>query len=317
VARFSREEAQVLEGYAQAGGGLVITLGDQVQAANYNEQLGSSSQDKRLLPARLDAVVAEGQQFFDPLQYRHPIVAPFADHERSGLLTTPVWRYFRVQPYQTGGPRVPLGFLNGDAAIVEHRFHRGRVILLTTAVSPDSVDRSTDPPTPWTALASWPSFPPLIQEMLILAIRRPSDAQNVLVGEPIEGMVRAAGPDVPLTIRLPDGGSQRIQMELDGEISTWIYSDTAYSGVYTARYGSPLERTQRFAVNVNTRESSLERFDAELLPSQFDQDFAPDEPTAALPATRPTQYFRYFLGVVLALLLSETFLAWRFGSASA
>ena len=78
-----------------------------------------------------------------------------------------------------------------------------------------------------------------------------------------------------------------------------------------------MDQSQRFAVNVNTRESNLERFDIELLPSQFNQDFGADESVVAVPATRPTQYFRYFLGLVLLLLLLETFLAWHFGNASA
>ena len=36
------------------------------------------------------------------------------------------------------------------------------------------------------------------------------------------------------------------------------------SGVYSARFGPPLDETQRFAVNVNTNESNPERFDPEL-----------------------------------------------------
>ncbi len=317
VGRFSREEAAVLYSYVQAGGGLVLTLGDQVQAANYNEQLGNESLGKRLLPARLAKIVSESRAFFDPLQYRHPIVAPFADHERSGLLTTPVWRYFQVEPLGGSAAQVALAFGNGDPAIVEQRIHRGRVILLTTAVSPDSVDRSTDPPTPWTLIASWPSFPPLVQEMLALATRGRSGYRNLLVGEPIEGAIGAAWPDVSLTIRQPDGATQRVQMQLEDETSNWLYGDTTRSGVYSARYGPPLDQSQRFAVNVNTRESDLERFDIELLPSQFNQDFRADESVVAVPATRPTQYFRYFLGLVLLLLLLETFLAWHFGNASA
>jgi hypothetical protein len=317
VGRFSREETAVLTSYVQAGGGLVITLGDQVQAANYNEQLGSGAVGKRLLPARLGKIVAETQVFFDPLEYRHPIVAPFADHERSGLLTTPVWRYFQAEPFDDGTAQVALAFQNGDPAIIEQRLQRGRIILLTTAVSPDSVDRSTDPPTPWTLIASWPSFPPLVQEILALAARGRYGYRNVLVGEPIVGAIQAVRPGVSLTIRQPDGTNQRVQMQIEDETSNWLYGDTMISGVYTARYGPPLDQSQRFAVNVNTRESNLERFDIELLPSQFNQDFRTDEAAVAVPATRPTQYFRYFLGLVLLLLLLETFLAWHFGNASA
>jgi hypothetical protein len=40
LARFGRDEATVLRDYARNGGGLVVLLGDQVQADNYNEMLG-------------------------------------------------------------------------------------------------------------------------------------------------------------------------------------------------------------------------------------------------------------------------------------
>ena len=33
----------------------------------------------------------------DPLEYRHPIVAPFRGRERAGLLTTPIARYYRLE----------------------------------------------------------------------------------------------------------------------------------------------------------------------------------------------------------------------------
>ncbi len=317
VGRFSREEAGALFGYVKAGGGLVVTLGDQVQTHSYNDQLGGESSGRRVLPARLGEIAPEAQYFFDPLQYRHPIIAPFADHERSGLLTTPVWKYVQVEPYDAASAQIALAFQNGDPAIVEQRVQRGRSILLTTATSPDSVDRSTDPPTPWTAMATWPSFPPLVQEMLALAVRRQGDSRNLLVGEPIDASIRSAAANVPLTVESPDGETQRVQVRIVDESSEWVYDDTMWSGIYTAEYGPPVDTTERFAVNVNTRESNLERFDVELLPSQFNQDFRQDETVAAVPVTRPTQYFRYFLGLVLLLLLLETFLAWHFGNASA
>jgi hypothetical protein len=317
LGRISREDAGVLYDFVTAGGGLVVTLGDQVQADNYNTQLGGEVSGRRILPARLLGIAGEAQYFFDPQQYRHPIVAPFADHERSGLLTTPVWKYFRVERYDPASAQIALAFQNGDPAIVEQRVQRGRCILLTTAASPDSVDRSTDPPTPWTAMATWPSFPPLIQEMLALAVRRQSESRNLSVGEPIDVSIKSAAADVPLTVESPDGETQRVQVRSADESSEWVFGGTMLSGIYTAVYGPPLDTRQRFAVNVDTHESNLERFDAELLPSQFNRDFQADEADSAVPVTRPTQYFRYFLGLVLLLLLLETFLAWHFGNASA
>lgn len=317
VGRISRDEAGVLYDFVKVGGGLVIALGDQVQADSYNQELGGELSHKRVLPARLEQLADEAQYTLDPLEYRHPIIAPFARHERAGLLTTPVWKYFRVRPYDKTTAKVALAFQNGDPAIVEEPVVRGRSILLATAVSPDSVDRSVQPPVPWTAISTWPSFPPLVQEMLALAVRGQSQHRNLLVGEPLEGNLRGAAAQVVLSVIAPDGTGERVPLKSEGDESRWVYHGPAWSGLYRAQFGDSLHPPQWFAVNVNPRESNLERFDPELLPSQFRRDLTTwDQAAGSLPANRPTQYFRYLLGLVLVLLLSESFLAWRFGNAS-
>ena len=316
VGRFGRDESAVLYEYLKTGGGLIITLGDQVQADSYNEQLGGEISGHRILPVRLERPSAEAQYAFDPREYRHPIAAEFAGHERSGLITTPVWRYFKTTLYDKTSARIALAFHNGDPAIVEEPILRGRTIVLTTAASPESVDRSTNPPTPWTAIAFWPSFPPLVQEMLGLAVGGRTSGRNLLVGDTVEGSVPGAASGLTLTIEGPDDESDRVPVKNDGERSRWVYDRAMWSGMYTARYGDPLDKAESFAVNVDTRESDLQRFDPELLPSQFNQDFSLDADAASLPATKPMEYFRWFLGAVFVLLLAESFAAWYFGNAS-
>jgi hypothetical protein len=314
VGRFSREEAAVLYDYVRRGGGLVITLGDQVQPTSYREQLGGKGDVGRVLPAELLDVAPDSEYFFDPLEYQHPVVAPFSGHERSGLLTTPVWRYYQTAPYEDSAAETVLAFTSGDAAILEERIGRGRSILLTTAASTDSIDRSVNPPQPWTALAAWPSFPPLIQQMLSLAVQGRNQNLNALVGETITGGMPGMA-DLPVSIQLPNGDSERVMVQVDGETSRWDFGRTWFSGIYTATYGSPSGGSQSFAVNVDTQESDLQRFDPELLPSQIQQGFHFTDAPGPTPSTRPTQYFRYILAAVLVLLLVESFLAWFFSRA--
>lgn len=315
--RFTRDEAAVLAGYVRGGGGLLVTLGDQVQVDSYNRQLGAEAARHRVLPARLIEVAPTDVYAFAPLEYRHAIVAPFAGHERSGLLTTPIWKYVRAELLPASAASVALAYSSGDPAIIEEPLGRGRVILVTTAVGTDSVDRATDPPTPWTALASWPSFPPLVQELLAFAVRRRFEMRNVLVGEPLEGSLAYAQAPAGFTIRTPGGEAQRVPLEHVGQSSAWSFSGTALSGIYAADLGAADGSSQRFAVNLRTRESDLDRLDDGLLPDQFEPEFRLGRTDAGLPSTRPAQYFRYLLGLVLVLLLTETTLAWYFGNASA
>ncbi len=325
VGRFGNDEAAVLHDYVSSGGGLVILLGDQVQADSYNRELGDASSGRRVLPARLGEIVGDTQRALDPLDYQHPIVQPFRGHERTGLLTTPIWTYVQLAPVQEAA-RVVLALDNGDPLLVEERIGRGRCLLLATAASPDSLNARKVPPTPWNALAAWPSFVPLMQQMLRVAVSGREEHRNVMVGEPLVGLVRGRVASTPLTISAPKwpdqpvagGPAERVQLEADGNDSRWVYVATQMSGIYAAKYESPLNLTQLFGVNVDTRESSLERFDAELLPSQFNP--SPDEElqSGSGPAAgRSGQLFRYILAAVLLLLVGETALGGWFGSGAA
>jgi hypothetical protein len=107
VPRFTSAEARTLESYVRAGGSVVFFLGPQVEAADYNRELGGQSPGgARLLPARLGDVVERDPQKarLDPREYRHPIIRPFEGHEAAGLLTTPVFRHFKPCP-RTPRPR--------------------------------------------------------------------------------------------------------------------------------------------------------------------------------------------------------------------
>jgi hypothetical protein len=302
VGRVSREEAAVLRGHLARGGGLIVFLGDSVQAENYNDLLAGENPAERMLPARLDNVVsldaaspttASPLQFrINPLEYRHAIVAPFRGHEESGLLTMPIWRYVRLSPLP--GAEVALAFDGGDPLLVEQTILRGRSILLATAAAPDSVDTSTTPPTPWSAISSWPSFPPLVHEMLRAAVAGRDQDRNRLVGEDLSGTVAGADRSAPVNLTRPDGSTEQLPLAAVGLEAAWSDPRVLASGVYTAELASGT--VEQFAVNLDTRESDLARFDPELLPSQFSRQW---QSSASSPLTIPpaagTSYFRWLL----------------------
>lgn len=313
VGRFSRNEASVLRRYVQQGGGLIVFLGDQAQVENYNEQLASGND--WLLPASLEGLAQTSQYRLNPLAYRHPIVAAFAGHERAGLLTTPVWKYVRLKPRTDDGAQAALGFDNGDPAIVTAPRGRGRVVLVATAASTSSVDRTTNPPTPWTALSTWPSFPPLVQEALAYSVSGAMAQRNLQVGDDLSGVLPGASSQVAVQMVTPDGRSERISPKREGDDAQWSYGETRFSGIYEAQIGSPINQSRLYAVNLATRESDLERIDRDALPPELLRE-APTSGTAALALSGGTgrHLYRFFLGGVLVLLLVETVLAWRIGS---
>ena len=311
VGRFGSEEAFVLNAYLKKGGGVVVFPGDQVQPESYNESLAGKVQ---VLPARLGALNDDSQYAFDPLDYRHPIIAPFRGHERSGLLTTPVWTYYRLEPLHREHSVVALAFNNGDPAMVTATIERGRSILFATAASPNSLNRNVQPPTPWTAFSTWPSFPPLIQETLIFAISGRAESRNGIVGQPLEAYAPPQAANAPVTIIGPSGQKEKVRLMHSPNGSRWSFPNTLSSGVYEAEYVSGSDK-QWYAVNVDTAESDLTRFDPQLLPNQFVREVnAGEAGGTALPVSGRSELFRYLLFGVLGLVLTETFLGWFFGS---
>jgi len=318
VAQFTANEAKILEAYLKQGGSVVFFLGDQVRADSYNRQLGGDEPGApRLLPARLGPILpAEGR--LDPLDYHHPIVRPFQGQENAGLLTTPVRKYFKLLLPKQSKAQVALALAGGDPLIVEEEIHRGRVFLVATAADTAAANPGE---TPWTWLPVWPSFVPIVQEILAYAESGQLQQRSVLVGEPLGGTFPPSAGEVPFTLRLPGGRSEAGRSRVEGDAGVWSYADTTRSGVYTAEFGPPISRSEAFAVNVDPLESDL----AKITSDQLRDDVWPGTPflyqttwqnLETRPGTvpgRPSPLTKGLLYAVLGLLLVETYLARRFG----
>jgi len=311
VAQFTAGEARLLAGYVRGGGSVVFFLGNRVLAERYEAELGGERPGSlRLLPARLGPIVDQRETRLDPLGYRHPIVEVFRGRERSGLLTAPVHKHFRLTIPRQSKAQVALKLAGGDPLIVEESIGRGRVVMVATSAD-----------TSWSALPLWPSFVPLVQEILSFAAGGQSQQRNLMVGEPLGGPLPATLGEAPVVVRNPRGRSEPVAPQISGEGNSWSYPDTMLSGIYSVQLGPPVARTESFAVNVDTAESDLRAFTADELRS----DVWPDVPfvhqttweNADRPALARASRSREFPGGLLyglfVLLLVETVLARRFG----
>lgn len=312
VSQFTAAEASALSAYLAGGGGLVTFLGPGVDVANYNERLNGEA---KLLPATIGELVTENQQAVDPLGYRHPIVAPFRDQEQSGLLTTPIKQYYRLAPASERGAQVVAGLSGGAPLIVEAPAGRGVSILVATSAS----DRD------WTLLPVWPSFVPLVQEMLIAALQGESDDRNLLIGQPLTGTLRSAAGDANVTIKLPNDSEVTVKAIGEEAVARWSYANTQWSGVYRARWTAPTTGSSLYAVNIETAESDLARLDEAALRSEVWPDVAfqlhsewrdVDAAQAVTQGRGATMHFG-LLVAALGLMFAESTLAWYFGARQA
>jgi hypothetical protein len=260
-----------------------------VLAGQYNRELGAIGQGRaggpNILPAQIGPLVDRPQFRLDPLGYRHPIVQPFRGRGETSLLTTPVFKHYQLVVPENSPAETVLALANGDPLVVEAPVHRGRVVLVATSAEPA-----------WSGLPLWPSFVPLVQEIVAWCARGQLQQRNLMVGEPLDASI------------------------VVGHVANLSY--TTQSGIFVARRGPPPGREETFAVNVDTAESDLAQIDPEELQDELwpGVPFVHQTSWQNLGATGPGSPIRGanrlhvgLLYAALGLLLIETFIGWRLG----
>jgi hypothetical protein len=251
VGSLPKTRVSELEAFVRRGGGLLFTLGDNVDADVFNRAFSP------LLPQELRGPVQAATPGSGEAALRvgkadgvHPVSAIFA--EGAGLGSAQFVRVFRLKPATVADRRVVLSFDDGSPALVEGRHGEGRVLLYTSTIDRD-----------WNDLPIRPGFLPLVQQMVRFLARAPAQVSRraLLVGD----TETIAPPQGTRQVRLVlPGGEERIwtqrllsekpEVEIPIELpGVYRLSATMLDG--TTR---PLER-ESFVANVDPRESDLRR----------------------------------------------------------
>jgi hypothetical protein len=316
VVRFSQPEVAALEDYLKQGGGVVIFGGDQVDAENYNRLL--YAEGKGLLPAALgprvgDAARREAAFGFNPMGYRHPLVAEYqgaGDPVTAGLTRALTWQFHKLVIPKGSKAEVALAFENGDPAVIEATRHRGTVILVATSAD-----------TGWTTWPIHKSYPPVMQQIVLRASAGRLSERNLRVGQPYDQSFPADKADAPVTVVTPQGQAVPFKLQAAGGISQLHFEQTDLSGLYQVRIGPPPGLESSFAANTDPAESDLAKLDqatlADLIPDWnfiyvHLTDWKDLTPTAGSVGRRGELHRPLLYGVLL-LLLVESILAWKFG----
>jgi hypothetical protein len=134
--------------FVEQGGGLFVSLGDQVDPEEYDKELGG------LLPVPLHVVKTAGERGttapraarFADVDFDHPALSVFTGDAREGLLGVRASRYVLAKPTSAargegdGRPHVLASFEDGAPALVEARRGKGRVLLFTSSADRDWTD---------------------------------------------------------------------------------------------------------------------------------------------------------------------------------
>jgi hypothetical protein len=325
VATLTDREAELLKGYLEGGGGVIFCLGDQVRPDSYNEVLyrggvrpnaGTGGTSGPILPARLVEKVGDAKRKevafeFDPGDFNHPIVRPFQGNPGAGLELTKTFSYIKTQINEDRGARVALRFSNGDPAIVDAPYGRGRVVLVTT-----SVDRE------WSTWAVWGhSLIPLMHETVGYAVSSRWSERETTVGQPLVCHLPIRSSSVSATLQSPGGESSAPTASADGR--SVITEPTSRAGFHRLVLGPPLSRTESFAVNVDAQESNLASLKADDLRTDIvpgvEFTYLTDWEESPLKAEKTVRIVstssglsRSLLIAAFCLLVVEQVMAWRF-----
>lgn len=328
VAAFSASDAAAIRKAIHRGMAAVFLIGNAAQPANYNRVFGSGQETQRVLPLDLDAPVKEGDFRFDPLEYQHAIVRPFAGFERAGLVTCPIWRYLKATLIPGDSIKRVADFSSGDVAAACGEFGHGRVcVWLASPSLPDGGSRE-----PWSALGEWPCFPPLLNESIAWSLEKrdrtnafhPGEELVVDIEEPSDsGDSDSNGTDAwtwTWVARMSADGramadnSQAASVAVEETDSTLSLRLPPVADVGVIQFQrSPADKNDRLAnrhasIRVDTEESKLEPFDKRWLPRAWRQTSA--EPNGSFGGTeqQTIRWSPWLIVVVGLLFLVET--AW-------
>ena len=314
VAEVSEREATVLRRCVATGGALGVVLGDRVDADNFNDRFGPVQDDAAsipLAPLRIAGAPIGGPRRIDPLDYRHPVVAPFAGRERAGLLTARVLKHVPLEPWPeaseavVGPVEIAATLDDGDPLVVLRDFGAGRVGMIATDFALRRPGGDATSAEPWSTLAASPAFVPLVQRFVEdLTVRRSSRSRQRLAGEPLATPLPVEGR--PFAWSTP-GGERPVPPG-----PTALLLETCQTGLYRLTpvgrgAGETGARTPAalFAVNFDPRESDLVPCDATTLLALAGQPTAPGAVRNALAAPATPLAFAMLAAALVGMVVER------------
>ena len=296
-------EAEQLEDFVRAGGGLWIALGDQSNPADYQKTMS------QLCAASLSGPIErltreESIGVRPPLEDDSP-VALLGDLERLDTDRIRATKFHRFQTPLPSAVSVPLSFEGGAPLIIEQSLGSGRIAISSVPLN-----------LRWSNMPLTQSYVVLIHELLWHLLEPQMTKRNLPPGAPFRWRPPPSLVGEKATFLKPDQKPTPIK-SLPDEV---LLSETTDPGLYTLT--SPLmekeARVQYFHISNNTAESEIRLLSKEEKTTLTETGGltltdAPLQSTPeALSEIRPKNpFWAILLLLLLALFLLEAFLAHR------
>jgi len=315
VARLSPAAEKQLHEYVRRGGGLLVFLGDQVDADHYNRQL--YREGAGVLPAsigpQVDAPGASAPITFGSWDAAHPVFRAFVN-ELGAVL-----RQVRIESFmtlaETGGAAILARFSDAASspALVARRFGEGTCVLVATTADQE-----------WNDWAANFSFVPLMLELVQYAARPAEVVAPAVVNEPIRCAIDLATfkpaatlrpptypmePEIPLSAQVAPGSVPALVHPSANRAGVWRFELMRLTGEPQPRFA---------AVNPDPAESNPARasrtdLESSLADVKFEYVRDPEQLSGKSIAARQELWWPVLVAV-LAVLMTEQTMAWWFGT---
>jgi hypothetical protein len=295
-----------LRQWVEAGGGLWLTVGSNVDVEEYDHRMSP------LLPQNLSGAVdlvhgARGGErtgralSLAKLEVDHPIFSVFPP-DAPGLREAGYSRIVLLGPTTEVSRRQVLArYDNGTAALVEAEAGKGRLLLYTSTIDRD-----------WNDLPIHPGFVPFVQQAVrhLARVSPQGRSRELLVGHQL--LLDVGADTVRIDVDRPGGHRSVFEGEELADRRQVRFSETDAAGFYEVtdvkREGSGSPRADSdFAVNLDPRGSDLRRAPLAQL------THAPEHAGAVGSDTheRRVELWHAVAAALLLFLLAESFIVWR------
>ena len=326
VPRLSSLQIAALETFVEKGGGLLIALGDGVDAGEYNGRF--YEEGKGLLPAKLNQIQSPPED--DPevnvldSSLELSWLMPFRRANDGQVYTVRFEKWWQVAPapsldaeqgdLELSTPIAAALLETKDPLLVTREFGKGGVMLLTSPV--DALSQ-------WNTLGvRQHTFVPLIYEM-VFHLASPGTSRNVETGMPLVVDVPADLPLGDYVFAGPDKSEQKPESQptTDGRLFARL-NETQLPGVYAFRHKT--QPTPPAALPPEFFVANFDRAESDLTPLTEDEQklLANDEHTAfvadldslvdhLVDDSQRAELFRYLMVLFLIILVFEVVMTRR------